>query len=64
MSAPRELGVFALCSEAQNMISYSAIKIDFFASFAVISLGKKFKHDLKSFELSFCKVLNSPFVKY
>ena len=39
--APRELGLFALCSEAQNMIPRSARKkTTFLANFAVIFLGK------------------------
>ena len=48
--APRELELFALCSESQNMTFYSARrKWLFFANFAVIFWQKKFKHDMENF---------------
>ena len=41
MGVPRERGLFAMCSEAQNMMPYSARKKAFFANFAVILLTRK-----------------------
>ena len=47
--APRELGLFALCSEAQNMIPHNANKINFFlAYFAMIFLAKKIRYNLEN----------------
>ena len=50
VKAPRELGLFPLCSKAQNLISSGARKKwFFFANFAVISWEMKFRLDLENF---------------
>ena len=45
MRGPRALGLFALCSEAQNMISHNAKELIFLANFAMIFLAKKITYN-------------------
>ena len=47
MKAPRDLGLFVPCSEAQNVIISGARKIANFANFAVITIGQHFQIQLK-----------------
>ena len=51
---PTELGLFAMCSEAQNMIPHNARKnMFFFSQFCSNFFGKNsFKHDMENFKPS------------